>query len=193
MASPNRMSALTALVIGIFGLGAVVIASATGVALYGLQIVDSKASAILGFAGTTIEGLPDLIESLPPAVGELLNDRRTPEYAGNIDVEARFVPHERFDGVRPVLTITNNGSEVVSLLAVRVVALEDGKTPLEEWTEVVATPIAIDDNWRGPLMPGTTRHIPVSSWSRISAEKARDLSSAVEISEIRLWRSDDES
>ncbi len=189
----NRMSPFTALVIGIFGVGAVGITSSAAIVLYGMRIVDTKAADILGFAQGTVENLPELIKSLPPAIGELLNDRRMPEYSAELDLEVRFIAEERTGTLRPTLTITNNGSEVVSMLAVRVAALTDGAVPLREWTEVVATPIAIENEWRGPLMPGSTRHVILSAGYRgIPAERADDIVGAVEVSELRVWRSTDD-
>lgn len=185
----TRMSPLTALVIGIFGVGAVGIAAGAGIVLYGMRIINTTASALLGFTESAVENLPELIDSLPPAIGELLNDRRAPDYSSNIDLDVNFVPsQEGSSGLRPVMTITNNGSEVVSMLAVRVAALNGRNLPVQEWTEVVATPVAICNDWRGPLMPGATRHVVISRWRTIPAEQAADITGAVEISEIRVWR-----
>ena len=194
MTGHTRMSPLTALFIGIFGVGAVGIASGTMVVLYGMRIIDTKANEVLGFADNTIsktiDGLPALFDSLPRAVEELLSDRRAPEYAANLDVTADFVVDERSKGRRPVLTITNKGSEVVSFLAVRVAALNSRRLPIREWTEVVATPIALEDgDWRGPLFPGDTRYAVVSSsWRTVPADRAEQVITAVEISDIRIWQ-----
>lgn len=194
MTGHTRMSPLTALFIGLFGVGAVGIASGTLVVLYGMRIIDTKANEVLGFADNTIsktiDGLPALFDSLPRAVEELLSDRRAPEYATNLDVSADFVVDERSKGRRPVLTITNQGSEVVSFLAVRVAALNSRRLPIREWTEVVATPIALEDgDWRGPLFPGDTRYAVVSSsWRTVPADRAEQVLPAVEIADIRIWQ-----
>ena len=91
------------------------------------------------------------------------------------------------DTVRPVLTIVNNGDEVVSLLAIRVAVLKD-KVPARDWTQVVATPLAIDHDWPGPLMPGSTRHIVLSSCYRnIKAEDIKDITGSWEIADVRVW------
>ena len=185
----TRMSPLTAMFLGMFGVGAVGIASGAGVVLYAMHIIDTKAATILGFAENTVEGLPALLESLPPAVGELLNDRRAPDYAASIDVDLTFVKDQGRDVLRPVMTITNNGDEVVSLLAVRIAALDENRVPLRDWTEVVATPLAIDDNdWRGPLMPGATRYVAVSRWRSLPSGTDTVIQGAVEISEVRIWQ-----
>ncbi len=196
MIGHTRMSPLTALFLGIFGVGAVGIASGTVVVLYGMRIIDTNASAVLGFADTTIggtlENLPELLEALPEAVQDLLSDRRAPDYAANMDVAVDFVVDERSGGLRPAMTITNNGDRVVTLLAIRVAALSGSRVPLREWTEVVATPIAIDHDWRGPLYPGNTRYVVLSSaWRNIPTDKIREIQGAVEISDIRVWEPDE--
>jgi hypothetical protein len=193
MTGQNRMSPMTALFLGMFGVGAVGIASGATIVLYGMRIIDQKASAVVGFAENTITGLPDLLRSLPPAVAELLNDRRAPEYAGNLDMKLDFVPNERNGGLRPVMSITNTGDEVVSMLAVRVAAMDARGLPVEEWTQVVATPIAVDDDWRGPLFPGKTRHVVLSGWRSVPAERAEKLNGDVEVSELRIWQPKQES
>ena len=187
MNTHTRMSPLTALFLGIFGVGAVGIAAGATVILYSLHILDSKASALVGFAGHSVEALPALINALPPAIGDVLNDRRAPDYAANLEVSVRFVANEQNEGIRPVVSVTNKGKEVVSMLAVRVAALDARKVPIREWTEVVATPLAIDHDWRGPLMPGATRHVVLSSWRSFPVDKADALLAAPEISELRVW------
>lgn len=188
-----RMSPLTAFFFGIFGVGAVVIAVVGGVVLFAMRIVDTKATSIIGLAENTVVNLPDLIDSLPPAVGELFNDRRAPEYASQIDIDVSLVPHKRSGGFRPALTITNNGKKVVSILAVRVAVLNERQELLREWTEVVATPIAIDNDWRGPLFPGKTRHVLLSSRRTVPADEVANLSVSSEISELRTWEPKDKS
>jgi len=177
---------MTALFLGLFFVGAVTIASAATVILYGMRIVDSNASALIHFAGNTVEGLPELVQSLPPAIGDLLHDRRAPDYAGKINVDVKLTTDDESGAVRPVLTIKNKGDEVVSLLAVRVAALDANGVPRSDWTEVVATPLAIDDDWRGPLMPGSTRYV-VLSGHRSLAGKAGSLTAVAEIGDVRVW------
>lgn len=188
MMGQNRMSPMTAMFIGLFGVGAVGIASGATIVLYGMRIIDSKANALVGFAEHTVAGLPELIESLPPSLADILSDRRAPEYASNVEMKLNFVPSERKGGLQPVMSITNKGNEVISMLAVRVAALDGRLVPIQEWTQVVATPIAVDDDWRGPLFPGATRHVVMSSWRTVKADQGSDLTGAVEISELRVWQ-----
>lgn len=191
MNTHNRMSPVTAFFLGVFGVGAVGIASGTSVVLYGMHVLDRNASNAIGFVdrtlGGTLEGLPALIESLPESIGELLEDRRAPEYAANLEVSLNFVMDERNGGVRPVLTVVNKGDEVVSLLAVRVAALNQKMLPLRDWTEVIATPLAIDHDWRGPLMPGNTRYVALSCCHGLADSDLQDITGAWEISDIRVW------
>ncbi len=192
MNEQRRMSPVTAFFLGIFGVVGVAVVSATMLTTYALYIVDSKTDGVIGFAKATIEGLPDLVDSLPPALGELLNDHRDPQYASNIKIDVQMITDERTDTLRPVLTITNDGDEVVSMLAVRVAALNSNGVPVGDWTQVVATPIAIEGEWRGPLFPHTTRHVVCSRYSgsrRVSAKV--DIRPVAEISELRVWAQED--
>jgi len=74
---------------------------------------------------------------------------------------------------------------------VRVAALDVDGVARREWTEVVATPLAIDDDWRGPLLPGSKRHVVLSSWRGVSAASATAIRGDVEISDVRVWRGSD--
>jgi hypothetical protein len=192
MREHRHMSPLTALFIGIFFVGAVSIAAASSIVLYGMRIADTRITDVLGLAGNTIEGLPDLINSLPPAIGDVLNDRRAPKYAANLDVDVNAIADERSGGIRPVVTVRNNGDEVVSMLVVRVAALSSSGVPLRDWTQVVATPIAIEDEWRGPIMPNATRHVVLSRCYGQPVIPADSVTLVHEISEIRVWDSDSE-
>ena len=197
MTGHTRMSPLTALFLGIFGVGAVGIASSAAIVLYGLRIIDTKSSDLLGFADgtitTTLDRLPDLIDALPKAVEDLLSDRRAPEYLANLDVDVSFVADERSKLARPVMTITNNGGEVVSLLAIRVAALNKSGLPIREWTEIVATPVAFEE-WRGPIFPGKTRYVVIGSgWRGIPSQEADQITGVVEVADIRVWQPGEDS
>lgn len=194
MVNHQRMSPFTALFLGIFGTVSVGIVSSGTVALYALHIVDSKTSYILDFAEGAVANLPEFIDSLPAAISDILHDRRAPEYAANMDVELNFVMDKKRGKIRPTLNITNNGDEVVSIMAVHVAALNEDQAPIREWTEVVATPLAIDNDWRGPIMPGETRYVLLSSgWRGITIEDAEKIRGVVEITEMRIWEPSPES
>lgn len=197
MTQHTRMSPLTALFLGIFGVTGVGIVSGTAIVMYGMIIVNGKASEVLGFADTTVvqtlKSLPEILEALPTALDDVLSHRRAPEYADQIDVSVAFVADERGKGLHPVLTILNKGEKVVSMLAVRVAALNENGLPIREWTEVVATPIALSDEWRGTLLPGSKRHVVLPScWRSLPVEKQSEITGVAEISEIRIWEPTDE-
>ena len=193
MTGPTRMSPITALFLGLFGVLAVGITSGTGIVLYGLRIANTNASSLLNLADSTIAGLPELIERLPPALADLFDDRRAPDYAENLDVKVTFLADKRSsDRIRPVMTVTNNGSSVVTMLTVRVAALNQDEVPLQEWTELVATPIALNDELRGPIFPGSTRHIVLRREYRRTASGSA-FTGAVEISELRVGVGQEES
>jgi hypothetical protein len=87
---------------------------------------------------------------------------------------------------RGVVEITNRGSDVVSVLALRVVSLDASGEPIADDIVYGATPLAIEDEWRGPLFSGTTRRIPV----RCTAETE---SLEIEIAELRVWEPDSQA
>ena len=185
MTGPTRMSPMTALFLGLFGVLAVGITSGAGVVLYGLRIANLNASSLLNLADSTIAGLPELIERLPPALADLFDDRRAPDYAENLDVKVTFLADTHSDRIRPVLTVINNGSRVVTMLTIRVAALNEEDVPLQEWTELVATPIGLNDDLRGPIFPGSTRHIVLRrGYLRTAVGSA--FTGAIEISELRV-------
>ncbi len=181
------MSALTALILGVCGLGMTGIVAGSGIVAYTLSIANNKASDIFALAEHTFDGLPELLESMPPIVSDALSDRRAPEYAGDVSIEVGFVPGGRGDYLCPSLIIKNNGDQTVSFLTVRVAAISENGRALEDWTEVIATPIAIDDEWRGPLMPGSTRYVTLRGSRRLSPERADEIRGAVEITDVRVW------
>jgi hypothetical protein len=182
------MSPLTAFFLGVFGLGAVAVAAGATVILCTLRIVDHRVGSVLGFAEHTIADLPEIIDRLPQALGDVLEDRRAPDYAPSIKVSVDFIVDETRQAVRPALTVINQGGEVVSVLSVHLAALDGNARPLCEWTEVVATPLAINDDWRGPLMPGATRYVVAGSRSRcLGPIDPVNLKPAIELSDIRVW------
>ena len=182
----SRMSPMTALFLGMFFVGGLGIASATAVVMYTMHIVDQKAGSLIRFADNTVEGLPELLKSLPPSLADMLKDKRSPEYAHKIDVNVKLIDDVANGTIRPVLTVKNTGDEVVSMLALRVAAVDADGNPRNDWTEVVATPLQIDNDWRGPLMPGATRHVVLSA-RRPLANESEKLVAVSEISDVRVW------
>ena len=194
MVPQTRMSPLTALFLGLAAVGVTGIAATSGVVLYGMRIVDGQAGKVMTLVSKTIGDLPEIIgdlpqiiDSLPPIVADAFNDRRMLEYAPNLKTKVRFVASERSGRIRPVVTITNEGDEVLSMLTLRVVALNERGLPIGEWTEVVATPIGIDGEWRGPLSPGATRHVMLGDYHNGPSVPTDSVTGELEITEIRAW------
>lgn len=191
MVPQKRMSPLTALVLGVSGVLAVAIASVSAVVVYGLNVAGGNTEAIVKFAENTVDGLPELLSALPPAVSDMLNDHRDPSYVEHIEVDAKLVPNDDDSQYRPTLVVRNTGTEVVSMLAVRVAALGQDGTPCREWTELAATPLSLkDEDWRGPLMPGATRHIVMRGWQTVQAAPSSAITPVVEIGDLRVWLGD---
>ncbi len=183
-APPRRMSPLSALFFSFAAVAISLIGTVLVLGVYGISVVDQKASQVLNVAGHTIESLPDLIEAVGPATSELLGDR-APAYKEHIKIEAAFVTDEEGRYTRPALTITNNGDQVVTLMSVRVAALNSSGVPVENWTDVVATPLGVDD-WPGQLHPGDTRHFLMRRWSRGKIAAGETLTPSVETTELRI-------
>lgn len=187
MHAPTRMSPLTAFFLGLFGVGAVAVASGTVVLLFGLRMVDRHIGVAIHLAENAVTNLPEFLEGLPPALKDALHDRRAPEYAAHLEAEANIVDgggQDRF----VTLTVRNAGEELVSLLSLRVAALDAQGRAVREWTTVAATPIGIEDEWRGPLMPGGTRHIVLDRGCFFPGEWRAAVTAVVEIADVRVWR-----
>ncbi|MFQ5490776.1 MAG: hypothetical protein ACE5GE_08660 [Phycisphaerae bacterium] len=166
------------------------VVAATLTAGYALNIVDRKTDNAVDLVAAVIDGVPELIESLPPFLADALSDRRMPEYASDIQVQAKLAPSGHHPGLwQPVVELTNGGPDVVSLLSMRVVVLNPSDEPVAEFTEWGATPLAADDHdWRGPLLPGATRHLRVHNHRAIDAGTAPDAYRVeVEFTDVRLW------
>jgi hypothetical protein len=182
----RKISAFAVLFLGVFATCIVGILGGTAIALYGMRIARGSASELFHLAGETIDGLPSLIEALPPVVSDTLHDRRAPNYADQLTVRATLQVTSDGRGLRPSLTISNNGTEMVTFLSLRVAALDEDGDPLRDWSDVVATPVALDD-WPGPILPGHTRHIMLGSYRGGYETGRRDLTASVEITDVRVW------
>ena len=166
------------------------IGSATVLAVYALNIVDRKTGNVFEFAEVAVQSVPDLIESLPPVLADLIDDERRPEYAEQLDVSVKLADAGGYKGVRPVVLVHNRGDEVVSLMSMRIVILNDQGDPVSEFNEWGATPIAADRDWRGPLLPGATRRF-TAGWRSYRDKLQRDsLRVEYEITDVRIWNRD---
>lgn len=159
----HRMSPLTALFLGVTAVIVAAITSASVVVVYGMNLGDRWGGQALNLVGRTVENLPQILETLPTALGDVAEYRRTPAYADNLTVDVRMAP-DSYGGTRPVITVENRGLEVVTLLGLRVVGLDTDGNPTGEWNEYAATPVMIDDDMRGPLLPSRTRVFAARGW-----------------------------
>jgi len=178
------------------GLSAVVIAfiiSCTVVIIYGMNFAGDKSDKIISLLEDAVRGLPKLQESLPPALADFLNDRRQPDYCTQLEITAKTTPSTDPNGsVQTTVKVVNNGQDVVSLLSLRVVILNTRDEILAESNEWAATPIAAEDKWRGPLMPGSRRYFLVSQSDPFPVSTRDYIRTEVEITDIRVWSSEKE-
>jgi len=159
-----------------------VICVSAGTAIFALSVIDRKADSLTQLVGTAFESLPEIRAALPPALQDAMNDHRAPAYQAQLDINARLVHESGQRWQRGVVEVTNRGDEVVTLLTLRVVGVDDAGEPVTEISVCGASPIQIEDEWRGPLLPGSTRKIPVDIWSR---HQAQDMQ--IELTDIRVW------
>ncbi len=157
----------------------------TAVLLFTVHLAGEKSERLVTLAQGAIRGLPDLAESLPPVLSDMLDDHRQPDYAGKLTITAKVSPQlGRHGHTRTAIEITNNGQEVVSLLSLRIILLDESGQLVCEMQEWAATPVATDGGLRGPIMPGSHRYFVKPCYSDDSAE---GLHAEVEITELRVW------
>jgi hypothetical protein len=175
---------LSALFHGLFGFLIVVVLCASALGFYALRMVDGRVSDAFAIAGQWVSDLPEWQQNLPPMLFETLDSRRAVDYRDRIDVSVRTATSPRQSNREvTVIEVTNNGSETVTVLALNVV-LEDGNgVPVQEFRTYAATPLAInEDDWRGPLLPGSTR-----KFVKPCCGHERGLKATVDVAELRVW------
>lgn len=173
------------------GFSAVIITllvTGTAVLLYTVHLASDKSERVITLAQSAIRGLPDFANSLPPALGDMLDDHRRPDYCKDLTISAKATSQpDSYGRVRTTVEVVNNGPEVVSLLSLRIVILDEQDQPLCESQEWAATPMAADQGWRGPIMPGSRRHFVCYRNCGHGAKNANNLNTEVEITELRVW------
>ena len=186
----KRHTFLSALAMGVSAIIIAFIVSCTVVIIYGMNFAGEKSEEFVTLAEEAIRGLPKLQESLPPALADILNDRRQPDYSTQLSIipSTTLLPNDN-GTVNTTIEVINNGKEVVSLLSLRVVVLTSRNEIITESNEWAATPIAADKDWRGPLMPGSRRYF-VTSHKGLPVFSADDLKTEIEITDIRIWNSE---
>lgn len=179
----KRLSFFSVAALGLTTVVVSLIVAGSALAFRAMAIVDTKADTLTALVTDVMRTLPEIREALPPALADAIDDVRQPDYLEHVRIDARMVESDSRGYSRSVIKIANEGDEVISLLSLRIVGLDAGETPVWEESTWGATPIQIEDDWRGPLMPGTTRTIPLRTWSRNQAATLQ-----CEVTDVRVWR-----
>lgn len=183
----KKRTFLSSLALGLSSLCITLIICCTVLILYGLHFASERTDRVITLAETAVQGLPALQASLPPAVADMLNDQRRPDYSQNLAITAQLTGRPGADGATFVnIEIVNNGDEVVSLLALRVIVVDEHGQLLSERQTWAATPLAVEHEWRGPIMPGSRRYF-VCRGSLHGVSPLDNLKTEVEINELRIW------
>jgi hypothetical protein len=184
----KRHTFLSALAMGLSAVVITFIISLTTVIIYGIHFAGEKSERLVSLVEDAARGLPHLQESLPPVLADILNDRRQPDYRAQLEVNAKTtVEAERPRRLRTEVKVTNNGQEVVSFLSLRIVVRDSRDQILVESNQWAATPLAAEDDWRGPILPGSSRYFAFSRSVPYSGLPADGLTTKVEITDIRIW------
>jgi hypothetical protein len=182
-------SFLSTLALGVSALGISLVVCATAVTCYSLYLFDQKTSDVFELAAEAARGLPHLRAALPPVLADALSDAREPAYAAVLKVNVKAAPVPERGGFRPVIEVENGGEETVTLLAMRIVALNDRGEPVGSWHEYGATPFTTaDSSWRGPLLPGSRRYFDARGGRSGIGIEADAVELKVEITDVRVWR-----
>ncbi len=174
---------LSSLVLGLFGTIAVVVICTAAVVIYGMNLVDRKFDQIVRLTPEMLQTLEDWQSFLPPVLSDALRDRRDPAYREQVEMSVDFLIDDNGLGKAPVLSIDNTGQETISLLGVRIVVENNAGTPLRDWVEYPVTPLALEHEWPGPLLPGSDRRFRLHGQSIASVARPVRL----EIVELRTW------
>jgi len=94
---------------------------------------------------------------------------------------------DEYGAVHTEIEIVNNGDSVVSLLSLRITLLNDKEHLLSESQEWAATPVAADGGWRGPILPGSKRHIVCLTRCPWMTDESTLPKAEVEVTELRVW------
>lgn len=185
----KRMGFFSVLAVCLTSIIITAVVSTAGLGVYGLRVVDRKSDNLVGFVGELAKQLPELRDSLPPALFDAIDDERHPEYRSNIRVSVKRVTDEQRDRYcRAVVEVENKGDDTISMLTLRIVALDKNGDPVTERKTWVASPIQLDDDWRGPILPKETRRFAVRYFD---ADETASFSP--EVTEIRTWRGYDDA
>ncbi len=179
----RRMGLGASLVWGLTGIIVTAIVAGSGLAVYALRVVDRRADGAVDLVSQVLGELPEYRAALPPALADAIDDVRRPDYRNQLAVTTKLLPREGRDLQSASVEVRNSGEELVSLLSMRIVGMDSDGQAIEERTTYAATPIQIDNDWRGPLLPGETRRFVVRWWAH---GKVSDVTH--EITDLRVWK-----
>ncbi|KPK37601.1 MAG: hypothetical protein AMJ65_14220 [Phycisphaerae bacterium SG8_4] len=180
---------LSSVAMGLSAIVITIIISCTVLVIYGIHFAGERSEKLVSLVSDAVGSLPELQEALPPALADVLDDRREPQYAGELEIYATTaLTPDQHRTARTKIEVVNKGSEIVSLLSLRVVVFGSNGQILSESNEWAATPIAADHDWRGPLMPGSHRYF-VSHRRPLGVFLGDELRTEVEITDLRVWNS----
>jgi len=184
----RRHTFLSSLAMGLSAIVVTLLITGAVVALYVVHLASEKSEVVLSLAKDAVHGLPEFTKSLPPALSDMLDDRREPKYTQQLAISAKVVSQPDEHGrIRTEVEIVNNGDAVVSLLSLRIALLDNQEQLFCESQEWAATPVAADDGWRGPILPGSKRHIVCHAGCPWGASPTSPLNAQIEITELRVW------
>ncbi len=178
---------LSSLAMGLSAVVITVIISCTAVIIYGINFAGDRSEKLVSLVGNAVKEMPELRKALPPALADVLDDRREPGYAADLEISAvTALTPDQHRTVRTRVEVVNKGSEIVSLLCLRIVVFGPNGRILSESNEWAATPIAADHEWRGPLMPGSHRYF-ASHRRALPVFLGDELRTEIEVTDLRLW------
>lgn len=182
----KRLSFFSIVAISLAAVLMTTIVSASGIVLYSLRVIDKKSDGLISLVGNIAEDLPEFRKVLPPALADAIDDQRMPGYLEHLRVSVRMAKDAgRRSRSYAVVEVENLGDRIVSLLSMRIVGLDKDGDPVAERSTFVATPLQIEGEWRGPLMPHSTRRFPIRCWN---GQAATELTH--EITDVRIWSGD---
>lgn len=170
--------------IGLSSILVTTILCVSGIAVYGIRTIDRKTTTLQEFVAEMVKVAPQIRAALPPVLADAISDVRTPEYREALRVTAKVAEdRDRRGYARAIVSVENTGTETVSLLSMRLVGLDEAGSPAREQELWAATPLQIENEWRGPLLPNETRRIVVYGFAD------KDITGvSPEITDLRVWR-----
>ena len=178
---PMGFLAVTAL--GLSSVLVTAIVCVSGVAVYGIRLLDKKSTNLVDLVQQAAQSLPEIRAALPPVLADAIDDVRAPEYRDELRICTGIgETTDRWGYRRATVSVENTGDKTVSMLSLRLVGLDGDGNAATESAVWAATPLQLDDEWRGPLLPRETRRMVIRTFCGKEVKSIEP-----EISEIRTW------